>query len=63
MTAGKKFKKKVRERMERTGESYTAARKALLAEGDKKESDCLCDETDVTGPCPPGSPCLKEDPS
>lgn len=39
MTIGKKFKRRVRARMEETGESYTAARKAILAEnaaaGDK----------------------------
>lgn len=34
MTKGKKFKQLVRERMARTGESYTAARLALLIERD-----------------------------
>lgn len=32
MTQDKNFKRAVRERMERTGESYTAARRAMLAQ-------------------------------
>ena len=35
MTRQKTFKRRVRERMEKTGESYTAARRMLIADGDR----------------------------
>jgi hypothetical protein len=38
MTAQKSFKRKVRARMEKTGESYTAARRQLIADGRRPES-------------------------
>lgn len=37
MTKDKKFKKKVRERMERTGENYVTARRALLDEAERND--------------------------
>lgn len=39
MTRQKTFKHRVRERMAKTGESYTAARRMLIAAGDRPESD------------------------
>jgi len=38
MTRQKTFKRRVRERMTKTGESYTAARRVLIAQGDRPES-------------------------
>ncbi len=38
MTRQKTFKRRVRERMAQTGESYTAARRMLIAAGDRPES-------------------------
>jgi hypothetical protein len=38
MTRQKTFKRRVRERMAKTGESYTAARRMLIANGDRPES-------------------------
>ena len=38
MTRQKTFKRRVRERMTQTGESYTAARRMLIATGDRPES-------------------------
>lgn len=38
MTRQKTFKRRVRERMAKTGESYTAARRILIANGDRPES-------------------------
>ena len=38
MTEQKTFKRRVRERMAKTGESYTAARRMLIANGDRPES-------------------------
>ena len=38
MTRQKTFKRRVRERMTKTGESYTAARRMLIANGDRLES-------------------------
>jgi hypothetical protein len=38
MTRQKTFKRRVRARMEKTGESYTAARRILIAAGDRPES-------------------------
>ena len=35
MTAQKSFKRKVRARMAKTGESYTAARRQLIASGER----------------------------
>jgi uncharacterized protein YndB with AHSA1/START domain len=37
MTAGKTFKRRVRARMSKTGESYTTARRMLIAAGDRPE--------------------------
>jgi hypothetical protein len=37
MTKQKTFKRRVRERMAKTGESYTAARRVLIAKGDKPD--------------------------
>lgn len=37
MTAGKTFKRRVRARMAKTGESYTTARRMLIAAGDRPE--------------------------
>jgi hypothetical protein len=38
MTRQKTFKRRVRERMAKTGESYTAARRMLIAQGDRPET-------------------------
>jgi hypothetical protein len=38
MTRQKTFKRRVRERMAKTGESYTAARRVLIAQGDRPET-------------------------
>jgi len=38
MTRQKTFKRRVRERMAKTGESYTAARRILIANGDRPET-------------------------
>jgi hypothetical protein len=38
MTRQKTFKRRVRERMEKTGESYTAARRMLIAQGDRPDT-------------------------
>src|SRR5262245_35375739 len=38
MTRQKTFKRRVRERMAKTGESYTAARRMLIANGDRPEA-------------------------
>jgi hypothetical protein len=38
MTKQRTFKRRVRERMAKTGESYTAARRMLIANGDRPES-------------------------
>jgi hypothetical protein len=38
MTRQKTFKRRVRERMEKTGESYTAARRMLIANGDRPDT-------------------------
>ena len=38
MTKQRTFKRRVRERMAKTGESYTAARRMLIADGDRPES-------------------------
>ena len=38
MTKQRTFKRRVRERMTKTGESYTAARRMLIANGDRPES-------------------------
>ena len=38
MTRQKTFKRRVRERMAKTGESYTAARRMLIAKGDRPEA-------------------------
>ena len=38
MTKQKTFKRRVRDRMAKTGESYTAARRMLIADGDRPES-------------------------
>jgi hypothetical protein len=38
MTRQKTFKRRVRERMTKTGESYTAARRMLIAQGDRPET-------------------------
>ncbi len=38
MTRQKTFKRRVRERMEKTGESYTAARRMLIAAGDRPDT-------------------------
>ena len=38
MTKQKTFKRRVRERIAKTGESYTAARRMLIATGDRPES-------------------------
>jgi Domain of unknown function (DUF4287) len=38
MTRQKTFKRRVRERMEKTGESYTAARRMLIADGDRPDT-------------------------
>ncbi|HEX5895811.1 MAG TPA: hypothetical protein VFY47_05755 [Thermoleophilaceae bacterium] len=38
MTRQKTFKRRVRERMAKTGESYTAARRMLIARGDRPET-------------------------
>lgn len=38
MTKQKTFKRRVRERMAKTGESYTAARRMLIAQGDRPET-------------------------
>ena len=38
MTRQKTFKRKVRARMQKTGESYTAARRRLIAEGERPEA-------------------------
>jgi hypothetical protein len=38
MTKQRTFKRRVRERMEKTGESYTAARRMLIAGGERPES-------------------------
>ena len=38
MTRQKTFKRRVRERMEKTGESYTAARRMLIAAGDRTDT-------------------------
>jgi hypothetical protein len=38
MTTHKTFKRRVRARMAKTGESYTAARRMLIAQGDRPES-------------------------
>jgi len=39
MTSQRTFKRRVRERMSRTGESYTAARRMLIASGDRPEAE------------------------
>jgi hypothetical protein len=57
MTRQKTFKRRVRERMVKTGESYTAARRMLIAGGDRPEAPApefkppVADEkvTEVTG--------------
>ena len=37
MTTQKTFKRRVRERMAKTGESYTTARRMLISKGDRPE--------------------------
>lgn len=49
MTVGKKFKKKVRERMLRTGESYMAARQHLIDH--PRVPMKLCEHPLVDGKC------------
>ena len=39
MTSQRTFKRRVRERMAKTGESYTAARRVLIAGGDRPEAE------------------------
>lgn len=39
MTRQKTFKRRVRERMAKTSESYTAARRMLVAEGDRPDQN------------------------
>ena len=39
MTRQKTFKRKVRARMQKTGESYTAARRRLIAAGERPEAE------------------------
>lgn len=48
MTAGKNFKLRIRYRMEQTGESYTAAKRALEALREQHNK-----HTNVIGPQPP----------
>src|SRR5688500_2254641 len=38
MTRQRTFKRRVRERMAKTGESYTAARRMLIADGDRPDA-------------------------
>src|SRR5688500_3822478 len=38
MTRQRTFKRRVRERMAKTGESYTAARRVLIADGDRPDA-------------------------
>jgi hypothetical protein len=44
MTRQKTFKRRVRARMEKTGESYTAARRVLIASGDRPEAAAVAFE-------------------
>jgi hypothetical protein len=48
MTRQKTFKRRVRERMTRTGESYTAARRMLIAKGDRPDTTVAPFEPPVT---------------
>jgi len=48
MTRQKTFKRRVRDRMTKTGESYTAARRMLIAKGDRPDSTAAPFEPPVT---------------
>ena len=48
MTTHKTFKRRVRARMEKTGESYTAARRQLIADGDQPDPGTPTYETVVS---------------
>ena len=48
MTKQKTFKRRVRERMAKTGESYTAARRMLIAKGDRPDANASTFEPTVS---------------
>ena len=48
MTTQKTFKRRVRDRMAKTGESYTAARRQLIAAGDQPDPGTPTYETVVS---------------
>lgn len=61
MTKQKSFKRRVRARMEKTGESYTAARRILIAGGDRPDGPVVDGSSPAGAPTPRFEPPVSEE--